>query len=185
EIVRIRAHKVRAFPFERIVDRRQDAARAVWEVAASIDSVKAAKLKTAGVTLAYLSTAVRNRLFRQLRSDLDLKEATVIDDFGEGRFQLVPKIARESFETALAQVDTMADPCEVLIKREAMLEVARAYFTAPMQPAARAVLRWRIAGASGAEMRRRSGRSGPTVYALLREARNAVRDQIQRIREGV
>lgn len=182
EVVRSRSSKMKPFPWERLIDRRLDAARAIWAVARKINAAKAAKLKTEGVTMAYLSTGVRNQLFRQVRTDLGLREATIIDDFGERRFQLVPKIARESFVTALAQVDSMADPCEVLIKRESLLEVARAYETAPMQPAARAVLRWRIAGTTGEEMSRRLRKSEPTVYALLREARGAVRDQIHRIR---
>lgn len=184
EVVRIRASKMKPFPWERIVDRRLDAQRAAWEVARTIDGKKAAKLKTDGVTMAYLSSAIRNRMFRQVRGDLNLRETTVVDDFGERRFQLVPKIARESFETALAQVDSMADPCEVLIKRESMLEVARAYETAPILPAARAVLRWRLAGTTGKEMSRRLSKSEPTVYALLREARAAVREQIHKIRTG-
>lgn len=185
EIVRIRAHKVRAFPFERIVDRRQDAARAVWEVAASIDAAKAARLKTAGVTLAYLSTAVRNRMFRQLRTDLALKETTVTDAVGRKRFELVPKLVRGPFELALAQVDAMADPYKVVSERECVDEVQRAFVTAPMSWSARRVLRWRVGGMPGKQMCRLLGRSAPVVYDLLREARRAVRDQLVRIRSGL
>lgn len=185
EIVRVRAHKVRAFAWDRIIDRRLDAQRAVWEVASSIDAKKTAKLKTEGVTLAYLSTGVRNRLFRQLRTDLGLKEVTVTDNTGRNRFELQPKLARAPFELALAQVDALADPCRVLVERESLAELQQAYWTAPMSSTARRVLEWRLAGTPGKEMARRLGRSGPTVYAYLREARGAVRDQMHHIRTGV
>lgn len=184
EIVRLRAHKVRGFPFERVADRRLDAQRAVWEVVASINAEKAAKLKTESVTLGYLSTAVRNRLFRQLRSDLALKEVTVTDNTGRKRFELQPKLARAPFELALSQVDALADPCRVLVEKESLEELRRAYQTAPMNASARRVLEWRLVGTPGKEMARRLGRSAPIVYALLREARQAVRDQAHRIHAG-
>lgn len=182
EIVRVRAHKVRAFPWDRIADRRLDAQRAVWEVASSIDAKKAAALRSEGVMLAYLSTGVRNRLFRQLRTDLGLREATITNEVGRKRFELQPKLVRGPFELALAQVDALADPCRVLVERESLAELQRAYLTAPMSPTARRVLEWRLAGTPGKEMARRLGRSAPVVYVFLGEARQAVRDELHRVR---
>jgi DNA-directed RNA polymerase specialized sigma24 family protein len=184
EIIRVRAHKVRGFPFDRVVDRRMDAQRAAWEVASSIDGDKAGKLKTNGVALAYLSTGIRNRMFRQLRTDLNLRETTVTDPVGRKRFELQPKIARAPFELALAQVDALADPCHVLIAQEAVAEVLRAYQTAPMSATARRVLEWRLVGTPGNEMARRLGKTAPVVYSFLREARAAVRDRLHEVRAG-
>lgn len=184
EVVRIRASKMKPFPWERLIDRRLDAQRAVWHVARSIDEQKAAKLRTDGVVMAYLSTGVRNQLFRQVRTDLALREATFIDTTGRKRFELQPKLARAPFELALAQVDALADPVRVLEKRESVLELQRALATAPMDPRAREVLTWRMAGLPGVEMRRRLGRSGPVLYGLLRQARAAVRDRLYQIRAG-
>jgi DNA-binding CsgD family transcriptional regulator len=128
---------------------------------------------------------VRNRLFRQLRTDLGLKEATVVDATGRKRFELQPKLARAPFELAMAQVDALADPCRLHVERESLRELLRAYESAQMSQAARRVLEWRLAGTPGKEMARRLSRSEPPVYAILREARQAVRDALNRIREGL
>lgn len=124
------------------------------------------------------------RMFRQLRSDLALREATVTDNTGRKRFELQPKLARAPFELALALVDGLADPCRVLVERESLEELRRAYATARMSATARRVLEWRLAGTPGKEMARRLGRSAPVVYGFLREARQAVRDRLARLRSG-
>jgi len=46
----------------------------LWEM---LDDQKAARLRTDGVDLAYLSTAIRSWLFRQEKNDLYLKEVEV------------------------------------------------------------------------------------------------------------
>lgn len=184
QIIRVRAAKAGGFPWTTQSDLRADAVRCVWEVAESIKDDAIAKLKYESSTLAYLSGGVRNRLFRQLRSDLSMRETTVVDNVGRKRFELQPKVPRAPFDLALAQVDTLADPYRVLAERESALEVLGAYRTAPMSAAARQVLRWRTAGVPGEDMKRRLRCSGPVLYKLLRDARAAVRDKLWEIRSG-
>lgn len=184
EIVRVRAHKARPFPWERITDRCLDAQRAVWEVASSIDKTKASKLKTDGVTLGYLSGGIRNRLFRQIRTDLNLKEITVIDESGRKRFELRPRIVRAPYDLALAQIDPLADPYQVIARREGVLEVLGAVERAPMSLRARQVLELRLRGMTGRDIARKLGRTPAIASILLKEARQAVRDHLWRIRSG-
>ncbi|MBI4864267.1 MAG: hypothetical protein HY815_29020 [Candidatus Riflebacteria bacterium] len=184
EMTRIRASKMKGFPWERIPDRRLDAQRAIWETVSRIDKEKVREFTSDSVAAAYLSRAVRNRMFLQVRSDLGLREATVVDDFGESRFQLVPKIARGPFDEALRKLDATADPCRLIMHRESIEEIGLAVESAPMSLPARRVLTWRMAGLSGKEMNRRLGRCRWMLYKLLREARQAVRGQLYSIRKG-
>lgn len=185
EIVRVRASKMRGFPWSTARERHLDATRCVWETATTLKEEKVRQIKTDGVAAGFLSLAIRNRLFRQVRADLGLREEVVVDDAGRRRYVLTPKFAREPFELALARIDDRQDPALALIRRESVLEVERAVATAAMPSSARAVLSMRIAGVPNAEVCRRVGRSGPTCWRMLCDARAAVRERLHEIRAGV
>ncbi|MBI4871315.1 MAG: hypothetical protein HY814_07075 [Candidatus Riflebacteria bacterium] len=185
EIMRVRAHKMGGFPFSTNAERRSDCQTHLWEIVEAQKDERIEELKRDSEWLPYLSFALRNRLFGQVRSEQKLREVEVEDEgTGKTRFELQPKIVRADFELALAQVDTLADPLYVLGAKEAIRELQRAVRSASTPTAARQALRLSMSGLTGSEVAGRMDRTSSAVYALLEVARQAVRERLRAIRFG-
>jgi DNA-directed RNA polymerase specialized sigma24 family protein len=184
EIARVRACRAKRFPWATLNERRLDCQRFLWEAVVAQKDIRVEQLRTDSAWTAYLSACVRNRLFRQIRTELQLREASVIDNVGRKRFELQPKIVRAPFDLALAQVDVTMDPFLLVARRESILEVSEAVKTASMSLPARHVLHLRLQGTMNKDIARMIGKTAFCVSWLLREARQAVRGQLCRIRAG-